>query len=86
MEKESDKKSWVDNLSPELFWDINRSTLNPKIHTRWLLERILERGRWEDWILAAQNIDKNHILQISETLRIDSKSRNFLKRFFYVNN
>ena len=36
-------------LSEHLFWDVDRSTVDPERHGAWLARRVLEYGRWADW-------------------------------------
>ena len=70
--------SWINNLSGELFWDVNRATVREDLHAKWLLERVLERGRWEDWILVRDNLGRERITALAPSLRLDPKSQNFL--------
>jgi hypothetical protein len=69
---------WVEKLSPELFWDVDRSTVDPKKNARWLLERVLQRGRWEDWMLVRTYFSKESMKGLRPSLRLDAKSANFL--------
>ncbi len=71
--------SWINNLSPELFWDVLQSEINPEKHERWLVERVLQRGRWEDWLLVRANYGKNRLRNLSPQLKLDPKAENFLK-------
>lgn len=73
--------SWSDGLSPILFWDVDRKTIDPVKHARWLIERVLEKGQWEDWILLRDNMGKDAIAQQAANLHIDPKARNFLQRY-----
>ncbi len=36
-------------LTPSLFWDINLDELRPDSHARFIIERVLMRGRLADW-------------------------------------
>jgi hypothetical protein len=64
-------QSWVQKLSPDLFWDVNPSGINADTHARWLLERVLERGRWEDWLAVREHYGKDILRDIASTLRVD---------------
>ncbi len=33
-------------LSDHLFWDVDRSGIDPERHASWLAKRVLEYGRW----------------------------------------
>ena len=72
-------ESWMAELSSELFWDVSREEIDPEKHERWLIERVLQRGRWEDWLLIRAYYDKNRLLDLSPRLRLDPKAANFLK-------
>ncbi len=77
-------QSWIFKLSSELFWDTDRSQIDPEKHARWLLERILQRGRWEDWLIIKKHYGKDRIKSISSKLKLDGKSRNFLSIYLSV--
>lgn len=70
--------TWIQQLSKELFWDVDPSGIREDVHARWLLERVLERGRWEDWLEVRTHLRKETIRTLSPSLRLDPKSRNFL--------
>jgi len=71
--------SWSDRLSPILFWDVDKKTIDPVKHRRWLIERVLEKGQWEDWILLRDNVGKEDLAAESVHLHVDPKARNFLE-------
>lgn len=73
--------SWVSNLSPVLFWDVDQSKVDPTAHARWLLERVLERGQWEDWLLVRDHLGREKISALSDRLVLDPKARNFLRHW-----
>jgi hypothetical protein len=66
-----------------LFWDIDKETLDPKVHQEFVIERILARGDIDDFHWAKQfyGIDalKNTFLH-AKTL--DSKSAVFWAYYF----
>jgi hypothetical protein len=72
---------WIEQLSPEFFWDVDRTQVQTDIHMRWLLERVLQRGRWEDWILVRDHLGKETIRKSAASLRLDDKSKNFLNLY-----
>lgn len=75
--------SWCDQLSPILFWDVDRKTVDPGTHARWLIERVLEKGQWEDWLLLRDNMGRDAIAKEEARLHIDPKARNFLERYLW---
>ena len=72
---------WLRNLSGELFWDVDRATVDPENHARWLLERVLQRGRWEDWLAVRDHYGKEGLAAIRPELRLDARSANFIKLY-----
>jgi len=72
---------WISNLSPELFWDVLQEKVDPEKHEKWLIERVLQRGRWEDWLLLKTHYDKPKLRSLSSKMRLDPKSAHFLKRY-----
>jgi len=75
----SEDSAWIMKLSPSLFWDVYQRTVDPDRHARWLLERILERGRWEDWESVRDNLGRKQLDGLYETIRVSPKSLNFLR-------
>ena len=73
--------SWIKNLSPELFWDVSQKEVDPEIHERWLIERVLQRGRWEDWLILKTQYDKSRLRDLIPQLRLDPKAANFLNLY-----
>ncbi len=49
--KKMRQADWTEELSDVLFWDVDRKTVNPERHLRWILERVLERGEYGDWLV-----------------------------------
>ena len=45
-------------LSDHLFWDVDRSGINPDRHAAWLVQRVLEYGRWRDWQILVEHYGK----------------------------
>ncbi len=69
------------HLSPDLFWDVDREQINMKDHSRWIIERVLQRGRWEDWLLIRDYYGKNQLNSIRPALKLDKKAANFLSLY-----
>lgn len=73
--------NWLRHLSPELFWDVRPGAVDPEKNARWLIERILERGQWEDWILLRDNLSRDVFLREAPRLRLQPRERNFLENW-----
>jgi hypothetical protein len=78
-----EKGVWIDQLSDVLFWDVERDSLNPEKHTRWIIERVLEKGNYSDWLALKSNVTKERLEKEFNRLRIDPKARNFLRRYLH---
>ena len=72
---------WVNSLSAELFWDVLQEKVDPDQHERWLVERVLLRGRWEDWLLISKYYNKNRLFALLPKLKLDAKSEHFLRLY-----
>ena len=66
-------------LSAALFWDVDRSSVDPTRHRKWLLTRVLERGDWSDWLPISSFLGPENIHQLEPELRIAPRERSFLK-------
>lgn len=74
-------KSWFEQLSSDLFWDVSREEVDPEKHKRWLIERVVQRGRWEDWEIIKTHYSKQEICRLTDKLRLDPKSARFLELY-----
>ncbi len=57
------------SLSEHLFWDVDRSTIDPEKHAAWLVKRVLEYGRWSDWQALVGQYGKPRLAKIVVTIR-----------------
>lgn len=65
--------------SPSLFWDVDQSKVDAEKNARWLIERVLQRGTWENWLIIKRLYDKPALQEIKPRLRLDPKSKIFFK-------
>ena len=56
-------------LSDHLFWDVDRSGIDPERHAAWLAQRVLEYGRWADWQLLVAHYGKPRLADLVTGLR-----------------
>jgi hypothetical protein len=57
------------SLSDHLFWDVDRSAIDPEQHAAWLVKRVLEYGRWADWQLLVARYGKPRLAELVTGLR-----------------
>ena len=74
-------KTCISRMSPQLFWDTDPEIVDTDKNARWLIERVMQRGSWEDWLLLSERYGKDGLRRLLPTLRIDAKSANFLKKY-----
>jgi hypothetical protein len=69
----------VSRLSPVLFWDVDPATVRWDEHRRWLLQRVLERGTWEDWPVISDAVSSEELSKLGPSLDLQDRERNFLR-------
>ena len=71
----------ISKLSPVLFWDVDPATVSWGKHRVWLLQRVLERGTWNDWLLVAESIDPGELSELEPALKLEERERRFLQNW-----
>lgn len=72
-------------FSPALFWDIKESELDFEKNTRFIVSRVLMRGRWEDWIQLKAYYGITRLKQEVVKLRyLDKKTLYFCSVYFDI--
>jgi hypothetical protein len=78
-------KDFISKLSPTLFWDVDISTLDAEKHASYIVERVLSRGKMEDFKLTKAYYGKPKIKRISKKLRyMDDRVLHFCSIYFNV--
>jgi len=66
-------------LSPHLFWDVERSKIDFKKNKKWLLNRVLEYGLLKDWIVVLNYYGIEEIAQVAIQMKdLDKKTASFI--------
>ncbi len=66
-------------FSKHLFWDINISELDMEQHANYVVERVLERGRMNDWLLIKNYYGVDRLREIATGLKcLSPKSLSFI--------
>ncbi len=72
-------------LSDHLFWDVERSAVEPERHAAWLVKRVLEYGRWKDWLILAAYYGKPGLADVVTGLRdLEPRSLAFCRAWFQL--
>jgi hypothetical protein len=56
-------------LSDHLFWNVERTGIDPVRHSSWLTKRVLENGRWSDWQILAAHYGKPQLAELVMNVR-----------------
>jgi len=64
-----EKKITIDQFSPHLFWDADPADLDVDKHKAYIVDRVLECGRWEDWLLVRNYYGLETIKEIALNMR-----------------
>ena len=72
-------------LSTNLFWDTDETSLDPEKNIRFIVERVLSRGRLSDWRVLYRLYGSERIKQEAMKIRyLDKVTLNFCSSFFNV--
>ena len=65
----------ITSFSRNLFWDVDPSTINLESNSRYIIQRVLEYGRYSDWKLILSHYGIKVISDTATTLRsLDPKA------------
>ena len=74
----------IDDFSPSLFWDTDKTTLDLQKHQRFIIERTLTHGTLSDWFLLKKQYDKSVIKAESMQIRhLDPITLRFCAAYFH---
>ena len=69
----------ISSFSKNLFWDVEPGTLNLESNSRYIIQRVLEYGRYNDWKLILSHYGIKVISDTVTTLRsLDPKAVSFI--------
>lgn len=73
----------MEALSPHLFWDVDRTTIDWDEHRKWLVKRVLGYGLWSDWQVLVAHYGKHQLGEIAFSIpTLDPRSRAFCCAWF----
>lgn len=73
------KKECIQGFSDYIFWDVDRSSIDPSTNASFIVQRVLEYGQYADWkhLLAYYGLDS--IVNTAKQLRtLESKALSFI--------
>lgn len=69
----------IQHLSKHLFWDVDRSALEPEKHRSYIIKQVLEYGLLDDWSLLQKHYGIEQIAEVSKSFReLDKKALSFI--------
>ncbi len=80
-----EKENHINNLSEHLFWDIDVNQLKIKEYAKFIIERVINRGNYKDWLnllnLYSSKEIKKHIVDIKT---FDKRTLSFLSMYYNI--
>ena len=72
-------------FSKNLFWEIDETDLNTQKHARFIIERVLSRGRMSDWFVLTKLYSFDKMKEEVVKIRyLDKVTLNFCSTFFHI--
>lgn len=73
------KKECIDTMSVHLFWDVDRDSIDLDKNIAYVVQRVLEYGLQEDWVLLKKQLGLARITEVCKGLRsLDPKALAFI--------
>lgn len=70
---------FINSLSKTLFWDVDRETIDEEKHRRFVIERVLQRGSFDDWRLTRDRNSFDVIVAEAKQMRcLDKMTLSFI--------
>lgn len=64
-----DKEKYINQLSPVLFWDVDKSQLDMDTYPSFFVQRVLEYGQWSDWNIILKYYGLEKITDVCKNIR-----------------
>jgi hypothetical protein len=75
----------IDDFSPYLFWDIDKSQLDLNTSKEQIIYKVVEYGMMKDWLLLQKIYPKEVIKEVVLNLRsLDKVTLSYLSHFFKI--
>lgn len=79
MNKDQHSNIILQSLSPHLFWDTTKESLDIETDKTFIIQRVLEYGKLHDWVLLRKIYSLKEIAHTSKQLPIlDKKALSFI--------
>ena len=75
------EKNILSKLSPHLFWDVKKTSLDEEQNKSFIIKRVLEYGLWNDWLLIRKEYGLETITAETRRFReLDPKALAFISQ------
>lgn len=75
----------IADFSPHLFWDVKAGTVDPLVHQRLIVERVIQRGSLKDLSLMQQLYSRDSIRSVIRQLPwLNEKDMAFVSVYFDI--
>jgi hypothetical protein len=75
----------IDQLSPHLFWDVNRKECHWELHKKFIVQRVLDYGLINDWYILVRKLGVQEIGNIASQIRdLSPKSLAFISTLSHI--
>ena len=75
----NNRNTTAEGLSPHLFWDMDKDTLDWDKSASLIVKRVLEYGLWDDWKIIYKKYGMEFIVMKAKNLReLEPRALNFI--------
>ncbi|MBR1546484.1 MAG: hypothetical protein IJ633_06800 [Prevotella sp.] len=79
-------QEYINSFSPNLFWDVDSSTLSMDDHSRFIIQRVMEYGQMRDWRLIYRYYGLDKIVEECKQIRtLDPVCLSFITTISHTN-
>ncbi len=79
------KQLAIEDFSPSLFWDVDKTTLDVEKHAVHVVEKVLSRGSWRDFKTAVDYYGKERFAELVQKIRyLDKRTTQFVSVYFEI--
>ena len=69
----------INTLSNHLFWDVDKSSIDAEVHSKYIITRVLQYGLYEDWTNLRKFYGLEKIVKTAINIKgLDRKTASFL--------